>query len=192
MPARTKNGTTMGYHTEFSGHVTITPALNPYEVVYLRKFNNTRRMNRTLGPYFVDGSGYAGQGDDSDILDPNKPPHGQPELWCGWTPTTDGTAIEWDGGEKFYSSVDWMRYLIDTFLKPGAALQKELAAPIPGRDYHETFEHFTFDHVLNGAIHAQGEDHGDEWVLVVENNTVTQADVVRVIDYQPTPKALLP
>jgi hypothetical protein len=31
-----------------------------------------------------------------------------------------GTAIKWNGAEKFYNSEAWMSYLIDLFLKPGA------------------------------------------------------------------------
>lgn len=27
----------------------------------------------------------------------------------------DGTAIQWDGGEKFYASSEWMQYLIKHF-----------------------------------------------------------------------------
>lgn len=54
---------------------------------------------------------------------------GQPGLRCQWEPTEDGTAIKWNGEEKFYKSPEWMTYLIDTFLKPAAALASELASP---------------------------------------------------------------
>ncbi len=163
----------MGYTTDFDGSVSVTPPLNLHEVVYLRKFAETRRMLRDHGPYFVDGSGFCGQGDDPDIRDHNAPPSGQPSLWCNWHPTEDGTAIEWDGSEKFYDSEEWMAYLIDTFLKPGAALQEEMTDKVPGRDYLEAFAHFTFDHVVSGTIEAQGEDADDRWRLVVTENVVT-------------------
>ena len=85
----------------------------------------------------------------------------------------DGTAIKWNGVEKFYNSEAWMSYLIDLFLKPGVGLASELANPVPGRHYSAEFRHFTFDHELNGAIDAQGEDNDDRWRLIVTGNTVT-------------------
>jgi hypothetical protein len=163
----------MGYTTYFEGGVSITPALNSHEIAYLRKFAKTRRMSRDRGPYFADGSGFCGQSPEADIRDYNSPPPGQPNLWCGWVPTDDGSAIEWDGSEKFYDSEDWMAYLIDTFLKPGATVASELATPVPGRHYPEEFAHFTFDHTANGTIDAMGEDTEDRWRLVVTANVVT-------------------
>ena len=85
--------------TEFEGSVSISPPLNAHEIAYLRKFAASRRMDRARGPYFVDGSGPFGQGHDDDIRDFNKPPAGQPGLWCRWEPTKDGTAIKWNGVE---------------------------------------------------------------------------------------------
>jgi hypothetical protein len=170
----------MGYTTDFDGSVSVTPPLNPYEINYLRKFAETRRMVRDNGPYFVDGSGFFGQGHDPDIRDYNTAPPEQPELWCKWHPTEDGTVIEWDGGEKFYNAEEWLAYLIDTFLKPGATVQAELADPVLGRTYPEAFAHFTFDHEVNGTIDAQGEDPEDRWRLVVTANVVSrqQAHIV--------------
>ncbi|WP_063772022.1 MFS transporter [Kitasatospora mediocidica] len=155
----------MGYTTEFTGHVTITPPLNPAEIAYLRKFAGTRRMDRDNGPYFVDGTGHAGQGHDPDIRTFDKPPAGQPGLWCGWVPTADGSAIEWNRTEKFYDSPEWMTYLIDHFLKPGAHTQSN-----PG------FADFTFNHLLNGTIDAQGEEPWDTWQLLVRDNKVSTSE----------------
>ncbi|MFI8460792.1 hypothetical protein [Kitasatospora sp. NPDC085464] len=152
----------MGYTTEFTGRIAVEPPLNEQEIGYLRRFAGTRRMDRDNGPYFVDGTGYAGQGHDADIREFNTPPAGQPGLWCSWEPTDDGAAIEWNRQEKFYASAEWMRYLVDHFLKPGAHAQGE-----PG------FEEFTFDHVLNGVIDAQGEESWDTWQLMVRDNEVT-------------------
>lgn len=150
----------MGYTTEFEGIIRIEPRLNAEEIAYLKKFNKTRRMARQKGPYFVDGTGQFGQGSDSDILDHNQPPGGQPGLWCQWTPTEDGTGIEWDGGEKFYNAEEWMAYIIDHFLKPDAVAKTVLPF-------------LQANHVLNGEIDAQGEEDDDKWRLIVRNNTVT-------------------
>jgi len=76
-----------------------------------------------------------------------------PGIWCQWVPTADGTAIEWDGNEKFYESEEWMRYLIGTFLQPSG-------------------------HRVNGTIEAQGDDPHDMWQLVVRDNVVTTRQAV--------------
>lgn len=161
----------MGYTTDFYGSVEITPPLNETERAYLRKFAETRRMNRSNGPYFVDGNGDFGQGNGPDVIYNYNDPDTQPGLWCQWTPTEDGAAIEWDGREKFYESEAWMIYIIDHFLKPGAEASKT---------DDPQFASFTFDHVVNGTIEAQGEDNDDKWRLVVEDNVVRtqQAKIV--------------
>lgn len=153
----------MGYTTDFEGHVTVEPPLNGAEIVYLKQFSETRRMRRINGPYYVDGEGLRGQAHEDDITDYNNPPDKQPSLWCQWVPTDDGTGIEWNGTEKFYHSEEWMTYLIDHFLKPGA---------VASTSGDTQFNHFTFDHVVNGRIDAQGEDPKDRWRLVVKNNVV--------------------
>lgn len=183
----------MGYTTDFYGQIDITPPLNEHEASYLQEFNRSRRMERTFGPYFVKGDGDFGQGNGPDtILGYNSSHNEQPGLWCQWVPGDGYTAtdsghkvvdygcLEWDQGEKFYQSAEWMKYLIDHFLKPNAMLQERLKNgwfEQNGYPVDERFAHFTFDHVLNGEIEAQGEDHGDRWYLIVENNIVKVADV---------------
>jgi hypothetical protein len=104
-----------------------------------------------------------GQGRDADIRDFNRPPRGQPGLWCQWIPTVDGSAIEWNGVEKFYDSEEWMRYLIEHFIGSDPKANRELKLFQP--------------HTLNGEILAQGEDIKDRWKLIVTNNVVTRRDI---------------
>lgn len=158
----------MGYTTEFEGSIQIEPPLNAQEISFLRDFNHTRRMNRTRGPLFVRGSGFYGQGNDPDIIDYNQPHPDQPGLWCQWTPNEDGTAIEWDGGEKFYDSPGWLSYIIHLLLAAPDA-QWYIDQHI---DEDLRLASFTCDHVLNGVIFAQGEDDEDQWELRVVDNTV--------------------
>jgi hypothetical protein len=153
----------MGYTTDFKGRIKIDPPLNPEEIEYLTQFACSRRMNRKKGPYFVDGTGSYGQGEDFDIIDYNRPPMGQPNLWCQWTPTADGQFLGWDGGEKFYNSPEWMLYLIEHFLKPGCNARGALPF-------------LQNNHICNGRIEAQGEDNDDTWCLVVEDNRVYVED----------------
>ena len=162
----------MGYTTEFSGQISVNPPLNAKEIAFLEKFSRSRRMDRKNGPYFVDGTGDFGQGDDPDIRDYNRPPQGQPSLWCQWVPTDDGTAIEWDGGEKFYAGAEWMKYLIQHFIGP-----RPLAAVALS---------FLQGHTCNGEITAQGEDPDDRWMLIVKDSVVSVALAQRVTYGEPT------
>jgi hypothetical protein len=150
----------MGYSTDFTGSVTVEPALNPVEIAFLAEFSRSRRHWRPEGPYST--KHYSGGSDLGDWRRYNQSPDGQPSLWCDWVATADGAAIEWNGQEKFHDAQIWMAYLIDHFLRAGAHA-------IP----HLGFEGFTFDHVVNGTIHAEGEDREDVWDLVVTDNVVT-------------------
>lgn len=157
----------MGYTTEFEGHVTIEPPLNEHEVSFLKDLAETRRMNRTRGPLFVKGTGYAGQGRDEDVIDFNSPHPDQPGLWCQWEPVDDGT-IEWNGAEKFYASEEWMGYIAILLGRGGQSYVRDHI------DEDDRLQYFTNDHVLNGVIDAQGEEAADRWRLVVEDNVVTR------------------
>jgi len=131
----------MGYTTSFGGQIDIEPPLNDQEYSFLIQFAATRH--------------------DED---------GVPGIWCQWIPNEDGTALEWDGNEKFYNSAEWMAHLIETYLRPGAT-----AAAFVGST---AYAGFTFDHSCNGEIYAQGEEEDDMWALFVRDNEVRTADAV--------------
>jgi len=127
------------------------------------------------GEYFAkdDGDfGQSGHGTDKSILDYNTPPgqlgydsnsdfNGkwnenkrrqnegscQPGLWCQWEVSENGSILQWDGGEKFYNYVEWMKYLINHFFSKWGVL-------------------------LNGEITWEGQESGDIGKIVVENNVV--------------------
>lgn len=159
----------MGYTTDFHGSFALEKPLTKPHKDYLDKFSSTRRMKRDAsktanrkdpirvaaglrvgqqGAYFVGEGGLAGQDDGLDVVDHNRPPAGQPGLWCQWIPTPDGTEIKWDGGEKFYQYTEWIVYLIDNFLEP-------------------------WGYTLNGEVQWEGENHGDLGKIVIENNIVS-------------------
>ena len=154
----------MGYTTEFDGAVFIDPPLSEKEVLYINKFAETRRMNRKNGPYYVGGTGMAGQDHEADVIDYNSPPKGQPGLWCQWVASDEGDRIEWDGGEKFYDATKWMQYIIDHFI--GENPLAKLNQP----------EHFDFlqGHKVNGEIFASGEEDDDLWKIVVTDGIVRE------------------
>lgn len=121
---------------------------------FLTLFNDTRRMKRRVdeafgidGEFFVFGEGFAGQTKDDSIVEYNTAPETQPGLWLQWVPTQDGTAIEWDGNEKFYCYTEWLVYLIHKVLAPNG-------------------------YVLNGEVTWQGEETGDVGTLSVKDNRV--------------------
>jgi len=160
----------MGYTTEFEGSITIEPPLNGKEIEYLNKFSETRRMNRHNGPYYL-GQGDFGMDSESDIINPNAPPEGQPGLWCQWVPCANGEFLEWDQGEKFYYATEWMQYIIDHFFG-----SKPIAKQVN--------EHFGFlqGHTLNGTIYAHGEETADIWKIVVTDNAVKEVRARVVYD----------
>jgi len=163
----------MGYTTDFSGQFEIDKPLAPEHLAYLEAFNGSRRVTRNAKiaeglpdpvrlaaglPIGVEGGYYVGSAADNYVQtedasinmnrgDYNYPPKGQPGLWCQWVPNDGGTAIEWDGGEKFYDYVPWLNYLIEHFLKP-------------------------WGYVLNGEVGWQGEESGDVGKIIVKNNDV--------------------
>lgn len=163
----------MGYSTDFEGTLSFSRSLTEAETAYINKFANTRRMRRhtpTLweidygqngkvnpkdksdvygieGEFYVGGKGFMGQDRDESIMDYNTPPATQPSLWAQWIINEDGE-LEWDGGEKFYSYIEWLKYYIDNFFEPWGV-------------------------VANGEIKWQGEGTGDIGLIVVKNNLVS-------------------
>lgn len=129
----------MGYSTDFEGEFVLNRPLEKNHKEYLDKFARTRRMKRNAqiaatlpdphrqavglpigaeGGYFAGATGLAGQDCDDSIVDYNEEPIEQHSLWCDWQPTEDGTAIHWNGAEKFHNYDDWLRYIIKHFLEP--------------------------------------------------------------------------
>lgn len=147
----------MGYTTDFSGRFELDKPLAPKMKKFLTLLNETRRMKRNVdeafgidGEFFVFGTGSYGQDQDNSIVDYNQQPSTQPSLWCQWVPNEDGTAIEWDGGEKFYAYSEWLFYLITKILAPNG-------------------------YTLNGTVVWQGEETGDVGKIHVVDNVVTVA-----------------
>ena len=145
----------MGYTTDFTGKISIEPPLSFDEVAFLKKFSESRRMERDQGPYYVDAGGFMGQ-DRDGVVNHNMPPCGQPGLWCQWIPSDCGTSILWNECEKFYDSVEWIQYIIDHFIGDNPIAMSELL--------------FLRPHKLSGRIEAQGEEYSDRWTLEVKDN----------------------
>jgi hypothetical protein len=147
----------MGYTTSFDGAFDIVPKLTKKDNDFLRKFSDSRRVGwkdkgnefGTDGEWFV-GAGASPNYNDKGIIHYNEPPATQPGLWCNWAPGASGEILQWNGAEKFYEYVLWLKYLIDNYLAP--------------RGY-----------VLNGVCFWAGEEDVDKGKIVVKNNKVLVA-----------------
>lgn len=143
----------MGYTTEFRGQFKVDRPVDDGTYSLLVGLATTRRMKRNIegfgidGEFFIDDKGNYGQNRTPDVVDYSSPPSTQPSLWCQWMIDEDRQTIEWDGAEKFYHYVEWIKYLIDSVLKP--------------RGY-----------VLNGSVEYRGEDWDDTGTITVNNNNV--------------------
>jgi hypothetical protein len=153
------------------GHVRVTPPLRPCEFEYLTAFAESRRWQRPDGPYAVPDNPLA------ECLDPGldlvryaTSADGQPSLVCPWVPAQHGRAIvpvdTGGNGATPHEVVEWLRYLHDHFLGPGAAaVQDSTAAGI--------FAGFGFDHVLDGAAAVCGESQGTLTVIRIRSSRLT-------------------
>lgn len=162
----------MGYTTDFTGSFKLNQSATAEQINYLNTFSGTRRMKRDVlmlnelynglhgfngnygidGEYFAFDDGRCGQNRDQSIIDYNTPPSTQPRLWCQWVLSEDGTELEWDGSEKFYSYVEWLNYLIANF-----------------------FNNWGIQ--LNGIVKWQGEDIDDRGKIIVINNLITTEEL---------------
>ncbi len=119
------------------------------------------------GEYFAKDDGDYGQNRDKSIIDYNTPPghdegfsnyeknrqrieagEAQPSLWCHWIMNKDRDTLIFDGGEKFYDYIAWLKYYINRFFIP-------------------------WGYTLNGELEWEGEDRSDRGKLVVKDNVVS-------------------
>ena len=139
-----------------------------------RRSKDPVRIYGLDGEYFAREDGQSGQSHDKSILDYNVSPGligygkdtdfnarwnenqkrktdgiGQPGLWCQWIIVEeDGVQyLEWDGGEKFYDYVEWLKYLDKHFFKP-------------------------WNIQLEGEIQWQGEEIGDIGKIIAKDGKI--------------------
>jgi len=171
----------MGFSTKYLGHLTIHPPLNDAEADWLRAFAAVDRRLYTE-PYEVamnpravefDALQERRSGDGHHGWDPFTsltPRDGTPYPHLDWAPCLEGCCLAWNGTEKSRMSEEWLQYLIDHFLRPGAH------ARLAGRP---EFEQFTFDHVVDGVIAAERDDTRELFLIVCEDNRIRRETLVR-------------
>jgi hypothetical protein len=126
------------------------------------------------GEYFAKDNNNYGQTRDNSILDYNTPAGqlgydknvdfttrwnetqkriadgiGQPGLWCQWVIVDENGIqyLEWNGSEKFYYYVEWLKYLEKHFFKP-------------------------WNIQLEGEIQWQGEEIGDIGKIIAKDGKI--------------------
>ena len=117
----------MGYSTQFSGGFKLNRELTHKEWIDLRE----------LGTY--EREVYEKYTDTPDTI---------PSSYLQWEPNDEGTEIVWNGEEKFYDYVHWLRWLAKHYLTPHGL-------------------------VINGQVKWQGDEIGDVGVLTALDNKVT-------------------
>lgn len=157
----------MGYDTEFSGSITITPALTDEQVAYLNLFHETRRMKRDnellkeiyqgkhgllgtddygpQGSYFAYDDGNMWQNNCRSILNTNWAPDGL-WLWCPWYIDEEWELVCETG--RSYDYQEWLRFMIEHFFKP-------------------------WGRYLNGKVRWRGEEFDDMGSMIVKDNHLT-------------------
>ena len=157
----------MGLHTTYVGHVVIDPALSAEEIDFVRRFGHTRHydtgeegLRLALHPADDDASAAP------DASAYNRPVPGMPGLWCPWTVCKDGCCLHWDGIEKPYDALAWLRYLIDEFLREGAR-----------SDVAEKYG-LTGNHVLDGMVVGERHETGELFAIEVTGNEVSRRTLV--------------
>ncbi len=157
----------MGYCTEFSGSLTITPALTNEQSDFIKLHANTRRMKRdpnvllqmygwehllpwanNYGPegtYFARDDGNYGQNqNDKSIINFNAAPQWL-SLWCPWTINSEWE-LECESG-KAYEYKEWLEFMIEHFFKPWGC-------------------------TLAWVVHYRWEDFTDVGQIIVKDNVV--------------------
>jgi len=63
-----------------------------------------------------------------DLADSRHDDNVAPSVWCQWVVGADRQSIKWDGGEKFYGYIGWIRYINHYYLLPkGVKLNGDVA-----------------------------------------------------------------
>ena len=157
----------MGYTTEFTGSLRFDRPMTKKQTKYIQKFCEIRHMKRNAelvqeqpdplrqsiglavgleGGYYVGTKDrQSSQDHEKSVINVNLPPDNQPGLWCNWTVNDDGNQLSWDGSEKFYNYIEWLKYLIAHFFQP-------------------------WGYTLNGEINFQGEDSEDTGTIIIKDN----------------------
>lgn len=92
--------------------------------------------------------------------------YGMPNSYCQWKLLDDGHSLGWDGGEKFYLYIDWLKFLINRVFAPQG-------------------------YILNGEVSWQGEESTDMGVLRIVNNKLSIGQARIEFDFADDPEEMV-
>lgn len=121
----------MGYSTEFFGKINLSRKLSTQELEILHTVSEYQERN--LDKHEL-----------SNLFNDKVPP----QSYCQWVVGSNNMSIVWDGGEKFYNYVQWMQFIIKTYLIPWKI-------------------------VANGTIAWKGEEEEDIGKIHVKDNILS-------------------
>jgi hypothetical protein len=163
----------MGYNTYFYGQWTLDRPLDDKTAAILRGLNETRRVKRDVSKIGLNPTDYGEEGEfyfpdpstveskDRSILDYNTPPVTQPSLWCQWMYNPEDNTISWDKGEKFYSFVEWIQYIIEKVLVPMGIRKNQKP------------------YLLNGTVTWDGEGRDSGSIVIIDNKIEVHSEIKR-------------
>lgn len=122
----------MGYTTEFQGQFEVTSTASTYK----ERMKSLDEFNTVMKEVYETRHG-----------DNCREWQGFPSFYCQWIFDPKECVVKWDGGEKFYRYVEWLKIVIEL------ANQQHL--------------------LLNGEVKWRGEDFDDVGTIIVENNRMT-------------------
>lgn len=142
----------MGYQTDFIGYLQVLPELNSGERDLVNRISGSMYADRReTGPRALDEN-------EAGLMALRA---GAPQGWSNWYVCPQGCCLSYDGGDKANHMVPWLRFLMSTFLIPGAAASD-----------HADLEAFTCDHVLNGMVVGSRRDNRELYSITVRDNAV--------------------
>lgn len=153
----------MSHDTEYLGHLTVTPPLNPAEVEWLSGFADWGAISDG-DPYRLPMNPraelvHAFAQRNGAMRQPGIVPAGVRD-WRVWA---NGVGISWQRAPNSNDAEATMRFLVDHYLRPDAR-----AKHLGGDD----FAQFTFDHRLDGVVAAWRSDTEELYLIRVEDNEI--------------------
>ncbi|WP_109508680.1 hypothetical protein [Nocardioides speluncae] len=142
----------MGYQTDFVGYLHVDPPLNAREIELINSISHSIYLDRRP-------SGPRALGEDEGVINAVKAE--APWGWSNWTSCAKGCCLSYDGGDKANQMVPWLKYLMASFLVPGATVQ---SLPEAGA--------LTCDHVLNGMVVGSRRDNRELYSITVRDSAV--------------------
>ncbi len=139
----------MGYQTDFIGYLEIDPPLGQREITVVNRISGSPFLERS------DAGLRVADEDDEEFRDLMR---GAPRGWSNWAVCSQGCCLSYNGGDKANHMVPWLKFLVSTFLVPGATAER-----IRG---------MTCDHVLNGMVVGSRRDTRELYSITARSNEI--------------------